>query len=98
MKTFVTVFAAVLLALFAYRGAMIGIDRYRSHQAHQAAIREADDAMREWAATPTNDPIVKKWHKCVADLTYTKDGGYAEVNETERYNCSKAYSEAGGKP
>jgi hypothetical protein len=98
MRNFLIIFGAVLLALFAYHGSMVAIDHYRTHQAHQAAVREADDAMREWAAGPTTDPLVKKWHKCVADLTYTKDGGYAEVKDADRYECSKAYSDAGGKP
>jgi hypothetical protein len=98
MRNFLIIFGAVLLALFAYHGSMVAIDHYRTHRAHEAAVREADEAMREWAETPTTDPLVKKWHKCVADLTYTKDGGYAEVKDADRYKCTKAYVDAGGKP
>jgi len=77
-----------------YQGFQSAVARYRAHRARQARIRNDDDAMRDLAAQHTDDPLVAKEHNCVAKLTYTKSGGYAEVSDADRMECVEAYMDA----
>jgi hypothetical protein len=94
MKTFCVIFAAIFLACLAYYGLTAGVARYRIRRAHVAEIRRDDDDLREWASQPAEDPLQAKLRDCIVRLTYTQDGGYAEVSGTAAKECWAAHDKA----
>jgi hypothetical protein len=94
MKTFLAIFAAIFLAWLAYYGLTAGVARYRIYRAHEAKIRSDDDDLREWASQPTDDPLQSKLRDCIGRLTYTKDGGYAEVSGAAAKECWAVHDQA----
>jgi len=94
MKTFFAIFAAVFLALLGYYGSLVGRARYRGYRAHEEKIGSDDNDLREWASQSTDDPLVAKLRDCIARLTYTKYGGYAEVSGAAAKGCWEAHAKA----
>jgi hypothetical protein len=94
VKTLLAIVGVVSLVLLAYYGSEVGRARYREYRAHQEEIRSDDEDLREWASQPTDDPLVAKLHDCLARLTYTKDGGYAEMAGTAAKECWEARAKA----
>jgi len=94
MKTFFAIIAAVFLVLLAYYGSTVGLARYQGYRAHKEKIRSDDEDLREWASQPTDDPLVAKLRDCIAGLTYTKYGGYAEVSGADAKGCWETHAKA----
>jgi len=94
IKTFLVTFAGVFLALLAFQGFQAAITRYREHRAKWAEIRKYDDSARYQASQHTNDPLLAEEYNCVALLTYTKKGGYAELYGADAQKCRDAYQDA----
>ena len=94
VKTLFAIIAVVFLVLLAYYGSTVGRARYREYRAHKEEIRVDDEDLREWASQPTDDPLAAKLHDCLARLTYTKDGGYAEVAGAAAKECWEAHARA----
>jgi len=92
MKTFFAIFAAIFLAVLTYYGLTVGVAHYRMYRAHEEKIRSDDDDLREWASQPTDDPLEANLRECIAHLTYTKDGGYAEVTGAAAKECWDAHN------
>ena len=88
------ILAVLILALFGYLGSVAGLAHYRESRAHEEKIRSDDDELREWAAQPTDDPLLAKLRECIERLTFTKNGGYAEVNGAAAKGCWEAHAKA----
>ncbi|HEY4708837.1 MAG TPA: hypothetical protein VIH46_01570 [Candidatus Acidoferrales bacterium] len=91
---FFAVLAALLLALLGYVGSVAGLAHYRESRAQQEKIKSDDDDLREWATQPTDDPLLAKLRDCIDRLTYTKNGGYAEVDGAAAKACWEAHARA----
>jgi hypothetical protein len=91
---FFAIVAVIVLGLLGYYGSVAGRAHYREYRAHEEKIRSDDDDLREWAAQPTNDPLVAKLRDCIERLTYTKDRGYAEVDGATAERCWEAHAKA----
>jgi hypothetical protein len=91
---FFAIVAVLVPGLLGYYESVAGRAHYRAYRAHEEKIRSDDDDLREWAAQPTDDPLVAKLRDCIDRLTYTKDRGYAEVDGAAAERCWEAHATA----